>query len=219
MDQLGSRGPAGLRVATAGLVGAGVGVATYLPTQRLAYAPAVGWITAAAVYLTWTWLLIFSMDATATEDHAVHHEKDGNRHTAHVIVVAASMASLAGVGFLLYATSSSRDRPDLAAGAVGVLSVFASWFAVHTVFALRYARLYYNASDPESRGIEFNGDPPTYLDFAYFAFTIGMCFGVSDNSLTTRDMRATVLSHAMVSYLLGTVTIAITLNLVGGLAG
>ena len=83
---------------------------------------------------------------------------------------------------------------------------------------LRYARLYYTAP-PEARGIDVEGEPPTYFDFAYIAFTIGMCYSVSDNGLNTRQLRVTVLSQAMVSYVLGTVIIAITLNLISGLAG
>lgn len=215
-DRRGDGGPVALRVGTSGLAGAGMAVLTYLLTGRN-YAPAVGWIAAAAVYLLWTWVVIVRMDPAQTREQALHHERDGTRHVSHLIVVAASMASLAGVGFLLYATRGTP--PDVAAGAVGVISVFASWFAVHTVYTLRYARLYFTAPDPRSPGIDFEGDPPTYLDFAYIAFTVGMCYSVSDNGLNSRHMRLTVLSQALVSYLLGTVIIAITLNLVGGLAG
>lgn len=215
-EKFGAGSPVALRVGTAGLAGTGVALASSLNT-RLAYAPAVGWITAATVYLAWTWWVTFPMDAMATKSHALFHERDGTRHVSHVIVVTASVASLAGVGYLLWATSG--NKPDLAAGVVGFLSVFASWFTIHTVYMLRYARLYYVAQDSGKPGIDFEGDPPTYFDFAYVAFSIGMCYSISDNSLNTRYMRMTVLSQAMVSYLLGTVIIAITLNLVGGLTG
>ena len=215
-DNLHAGGPVAFRVATAGVTGAGMALATGLHA-KLAYAPAVGWITAAAVYLAWTWAVTWRMDAEATRQHALFHERDGTRHTAHVIVVTASIASLGGVAYLLWATSGAR--PDLAAGVVGVLSVFASWFTIHTVYMLRYARLYYTAPTPKAPGIDFEGEPPTYLDFAYVAFTIGMCYSISDNVLSNRKLRMTVLSQAMVSYLLGTVIIAITLNLISGLAG
>ncbi len=215
-DRIGASGPAAFRVAAAGVCGTGAAVVTNLGS-KLAYAPAAGWITASAVYLAWTWIVIAGMDEEATRDHALHHERDGTRHTAHVIVVTASLASLAGVGYLLYATSGGE--PDLAAGIVGVLSVFASWITIHTVYTLRYARLYFAASDRTRPGIDFDGAAPTYLDFAYVAFTVGMAYSVSDNTVETRYMRMTVLSQALLSYVLGTVIIAITLNLVGGLAG
>jgi uncharacterized membrane protein len=82
---------------------------------------------------------------------------------------------------------------------------------------LRYARLYYNAPDPKRPGMDFDGDLPTYLDFAYVAFTIGMCYSVPDNGLSNRKLRMTVLSHGMMSYVFGTFIIAMALNLVGGL--
>jgi uncharacterized membrane protein len=42
------------------------------------------------------------------------------------------------------------------------------------------------------RGVEFTGgDDPTYREFAYLAFTIGMTFQVSDTSLQTTDIRMT----------------------------
>jgi uncharacterized membrane protein len=212
--KLGPDGPAGVRVATAGVLGIAAAIWTGLHV-RAPYAPAVGWITASAVYLVWTWVLLWRMDTAATRDHARNHEKDGSRTPAHILVMTSSLASLAGVGYLLWATHG--DSPDLVAGAVGVLSVASSWFAVHTVYTLRYAQQYYSAVDSDQPGIDFNGDRPAYLDFAYVAFTVGMCYGVSDTGLTTRRMRMTVLSQAMVSYLLGAVIIAITLNVVTGL--
>jgi uncharacterized membrane protein len=85
------------------------------------------------------------------------------------------------------------------------------------VFTLRYARLYYLN---ESGGIDFNqGDElPAYVDFAYLAFTLGMTYQVSDTDLKTRTIRATAPRHALLSYVLGAVVLAITINLVAGLS-
>jgi uncharacterized membrane protein len=60
---------------------------------------------------------------------------------------------------------------------------------------------------------------PRYTDFAYLAFTVGMTFQVSDTQLRSGRMRAVVLTHALLSYLLGVVVIAATINLVAGLGG
>jgi uncharacterized membrane protein len=93
------------------------------------------------------------------------------------------------------------------AARVGIGSVAAAWLVVHTVFALRYARLYY--LDGEG-GVDFNqgGDPPDYVDFAYLAFTIGMTYQVSDTDLKTSTIRATALRQALVSFVLGAVILA-----------
>ncbi len=83
------------------------------------------------------------------------------------------------------------------------------------MYATRYARLYYTGEDG---GIDFNEDePPTYVDFAYLAFTIGMTFQVSDRP-ETRAIRATALRHALLSYLFGAIIVATTINLIAGLA-
>jgi uncharacterized membrane protein len=67
--------------------------------------------------------------------------------------------------------------------------------------------------------VDFNQeDPPRYTDFAYMAFTIGMTFQVSDTQLTTAEVRATALRHALLSYLFGSVILAATINLLAGLA-
>lgn len=55
---------------------------------------------------------------------------------------------------------------------------------------------------------------PAYVDFAYVAFTIGMAYQVSDTDLQTRKLRATALQHLLLSYLLGAVILAMTINLI-----
>ncbi len=57
---------------------------------------------------------------------------------------------------------------------LSVLSVTLAWAMVNTVFALKYARLYYY-DKPDRQGFDFGMDAePSYSDFAYLAFTIGM---------------------------------------------
>lgn len=102
---------------------------------------------------------------------------------------------------------------------LSVLSVGVSWLSVHTVYTLRYGRLYYDDGGSGDGGIDFNEDePPCYLDFAYFAFNIGMSFQVSDTDISRKVIRATALRHALLAYLLGAVVVAATINLVSGLA-
>ena len=68
------------------------------------------------------------------------------------IVLSASLASLAGVGYLLIG-GSAKGGEAYGAAAVGIGSVIVSWFAVHTVFTLRYARLYYAGAQGGIGGI------------------------------------------------------------------
>ena len=59
--------------------------------------------------------------------------------------------------------------------------------------------------------------PPTYLDFAYLALTIGMTFQVSDTNLTTKNIRRIALAHALLSYIYGAVIVALVINVVSSL--
>jgi uncharacterized membrane protein len=94
--------------------------------------------------------------------------------------------------------------------------VVASWLVVHTVFTLRYAAHYY--TEPIG-GVDFNqDDAPSFADFAYVAFTIGMAYAVSDTRLESRAIRITALRQALLSYVLGAVILAITVGLIGDLS-
>jgi uncharacterized membrane protein len=88
---------------------------------------------------------------------------------------------------------------------------------LHTLFTLRYARLYYGGT---AGGIEFNADEkPRYTDFAYVSFTLGMTYQVSDTNITTHSIRSAVLGHALLSFLFGSFILATTINLIAGLGG
>jgi len=98
---------------------------------------------------------------------------------------------------------------------IGIVSVILAWLAVHTVFTLRYARLYYGG---EPGGIDFHdADPPDYIDFAYVSFTLGMTFQTSDTDFTVKAVRRTALRHALISYLFGAVILAVVINIVASL--
>ena len=70
-----------------------------------AIVPLAFWDTAAAVYLVWTWLVIWPMDEQLTAQHA--SREDPTRAGSDVVLLAASVASLATVGYVLVQASSS----------------------------------------------------------------------------------------------------------------
>ena len=172
----------------------------------------VGWIATAGLYVVWTRLLLGGMDADQTREYVTR--EDPTRWVADAVVVSASIASVAGVGYVVAA--GSRSGPvAIVAALVGIMTVAASWFAVHTLFTVHYARLYYS---DEPGGINFHDpEPPRFRDFAYVAFTVGMTYQVSDTEIGLTSIRATVLRQALLSYLLGAVVLAVTINLVAGL--
>jgi uncharacterized membrane protein len=204
------RGLALLRVGVSALVGAAVLGITAATGSPWGIALTASWSAAAFVFLAWIFVALGRMDADATRVHA--REEDGSRAAADIALIAASVASLAGVGAALVYAGNHTTEEALTI-ALGVLGVGLGWATVHTVFGLRYGALYYG--DPIG-GIDFD-EPPDYRDFAYMAFTIGMTFQVSDTAVHARKVRRNVLRHAVLSYLFGTVIIAVTINLVASL--
>jgi uncharacterized membrane protein len=178
------------------------------------FGPVVGWDVAALVYAAWTWRAIGYLTPQQTANLALR--EDPGRAATDGLLVAASVASLVGIGLLLFEASSRVGLDRLILISLSSASVLASWVLVHTIFTLRYARLYY--SHPAG-GIDFNQlEPPNYVDFAYMAFTIGMTFQVSDTTISARPIRSTLLRHAILSYLFGTVIVATVINLIVGLS-
>ncbi len=175
---------------------------------------AVGWVAAALVFLLSVWIVALPMDARATRRAA--RLQDGSHAAADAVLLGAAVASLVAVGFVLVAAAGRTGLGRAALIGLAVATVSAAWAAVHTVFTLRYARLYY--ADPVG-GIDFHaGDQPDYRDLAYVALTIGMTFQVSDTDLTAKAIRRTAIKHALLSYLFGAVILAIMINIVGSLA-
>jgi uncharacterized membrane protein len=208
-----STSSAKLKVGIAALAGIIVAAATG-KWLSWSLAPLLGWDVAALVYVVWIGTLVWKMDGTETGDHAVR--EDPSRSIADSIVIFASIASLAAVAVVLSKAHNASGAGQILLILLGVASVIIAWLVVHTVFALRYAELYYEGTPG---GVDFNGaSRPAYQDFAYLAFTLGMTFQVSDTALKTTEFRRVALRHAMISYLFGTVIVATTINLIAGLS-
>jgi len=109
-----------VRVAVAGVVGVVVGVLIGV-VAGWRYAPAAGWSAAATVLVMWTWLVIAPMNAEQTEAHATR--EDPARALTDLVVLIASVASLAGVVYLLAAGSNEHGAGEAIAAGLGILSV------------------------------------------------------------------------------------------------
>jgi len=156
-----------------------------------------------------TWASIGRMTPLQTAGHATREVPGG--WTVHLLLTVAALASLAGIVVLILQPPDSR----IAAAAGSLLVVVASWATVQTLHALRYAREFYRVGD----GVDFHmAEAPSYADFAYMAFTVGMSFAISDTDLTTPAMRKIALGHALLAYLFGTVFLAALVNILASLS-
>ncbi|WP_374010298.1 DUF1345 domain-containing protein [Leifsonia sp. LS-T14] len=207
------RGRTRTKMTTALLTGLVVGVIVGL-LNAWHYAIIAGWAAACLVYVVWVWTTVWKLDAKSTKDHATL--EDPGRRTADLILILAAAASVLAVVYILVDARHLSGGKQLGVALLAVVSVALSWTLVHTLYALRYARMYYRSGG----GIDFNQkEPPQYSDFAYLSFTLGMTFQVSDTDISSSYIRRSILHHVLLSYLFGTVIVAATVNLVAGLGG
>jgi uncharacterized membrane protein len=175
-----------------------------------------GWDAAALTFLLTTWPIIIRADSARAAQLAAR--EDDTEGSARALLVGASVASLVGVGYALILAGRDSGAPRVLLIGAAVLTVMLSWTVINTVYTLRYADLHFRS---KPGGIAFgdeNGqERPSYRDFAYVAFTIGMCYQISDTTLRDPRIRRTVLAHAILSYLFGVVIVAGSVNLISGL--
>jgi uncharacterized membrane protein len=198
---------------TAGLIVAVV----LLPFVTWGLALVLGWDGSALTVLLTTWPVIIRADSSLAPLLAAR--EDETEGAARVLLVGASVASLLGAGYVLHLAERENGAPRVGLISVAVLTVVLSWTVINTVYTLRYADLHFRS---KQGGIAFGDDNGQqqhhgYRDFAYVAFTIGMCYQVSDTTLRDPQVRHTVLAHAILSYVFGVVIVAGSVNLISGL--
>lgn len=199
----------GFRLSISVLIGAAAGAVVAL-LESWAIGGLIAWVVAASAFLLWTWISLWPSDAARTAILA--RREDPSRPASDILLLGVATASIIAVALVII----PAGRTGWLLVALGIACIVVSWVVVHTVFMLKYARLYY--TEPEG-GLGFQQDAdPSYRDFAYVAFTIGMTFQVSDTEVQTTEIRTTVLRQALISFVFGAIIIAVTINVVAGLS-
>jgi uncharacterized membrane protein len=170
-------------------------------------------------------IVMFTLGLAVTHGH---HEatrrraaaRDPGRTVVWLFVLASSGVSVFAATSVVHQAAALPATEGRLLLILCVATVLVSWCLTHTAFTLRYAHLYYRAGCDEEGGLAFPGKAkPDDLDFAYFAFTIGMCFQVSDVTVTNRTVRRTAFAHALISFAYNTVVLALVVNLIVGHLG
>jgi len=147
--------------------------------------------------------------------------EDTSRVVIFFVTLICATASMLAV-ILLLTTKHETSSIKLLHLVIAITGMTLSWSLVHTVFAVRYAHMFYadHKTKPNTHagGLDFPGeDKPDFVDFAYFSFVLGMTFQVSDVSISSRKIRRMVLWHGLISFGYNVVIIALTINVVAGL--
>jgi uncharacterized membrane protein len=181
------------------------------------------WSSFAFTGLVLFWLTIAT--AKVSEVKEIAKRQDSSRTIVFFFVLFSSFISLFAVIMLLKILPDNKVSGYWYHIGFSIVSVVLSWTLIHTVFAFRYAHLFYTCHKEEKGiaketrgGLQFPGDrEPDYMDFAYFSFVIGMTFQVSDVTITSRLIRHLTLFHAIISFVYNTVILALSVGIIAGL--
>jgi uncharacterized membrane protein len=193
-----------LSVAAGLLAGLVATVLTNMPLGLLTGMAATGLVFAVA-----GWIVLWPLDAAATRRNV--SLEDFKPGLDEVVTVAAALAGLVVIVVLLLFGEKHTSTGD-AEAAAALAGVAMAWAGLHLMYAARYAHLYYTQ---DMGGIDFNSkEEPTFRDFIYFSYNLGMTYQVSDTGVSSQLIRAVVLRHCLLSYVFGTGILATTINLV-----
>ncbi len=162
------------------------------------------------------WILIISNTSAGVKKYA--DEDDSSKTFIFIFIVFSAFFSLLAVFLLLISVKKNASHFYIQA-ALSIISVILSWLLIHTVFTIRYAHLYYRQiKQSNQKNINFPDDEePDFIDFAYFAFTIGMTFQVSDVQVNSKEIRKLVLFQGLLSFTFNTAIIALSINVISSL--
>ena len=171
----------------------------------------IGWDIGVGLYLVLSAILVARSDVHRLKRRAAN--QDEGSLALLFLIVAAAVASLGAIFAELGTQAGQTRQPGQLI--LATATVVLSWAFIHAIFALHYAHEYYGEGrDRLIGGMSFPGDQePDYWDFAYFAFTIGMCAQVSDVTVSSKSIRRTVLTHSIVSFLFNAALLALTVNI------
>jgi uncharacterized membrane protein len=152
-------------------------------------------------------------------------QQDAGKWIVLFLTLVAGSASLVAIALEVPLIRNAGEFEKIVRINLIIATIVLSWAFIHTVFALHYAHDYYSSAcgvtdgaEATNKGLAFPGEAmPTYMDFVYFSFTIGMTFQVSDVQITDPALRVLALTHAVISFFYATGILALTINMVAGL--
>jgi uncharacterized membrane protein len=175
----------------------------------------LSWDVSVFLYLVLAWWMFAR--STSADLHRRASAEDEGAVAVLVLTVAASVASLFAIGVELAGIHNAGAEAAGARVAIAVGTILCSWFFLHTIFALHYAHVDYDAKTHDW-SLRFPGDdPPGYWDFVYFSFNLGAAAQTSDVAITSGSLRRVVLAHTILSFLFNTTVLALAVNVGAGL--
>lgn len=180
-----------------------------------------GWLTFSLLYCAESFYIFSTAD---TEQIIKRSAREDLGSWLQFCLVAATCSVALFTIVFWKSNATSFGKSSMLHEAMFISSIAFSWIVFHLLFTFRYAHVYYGDENKNyakhARGLDFPDDEhPNYMDFAYYSFTIGMTFQVSDVTIKTKGLRKLTLIHSLFSFLFNTILIGITINEIVGLLG
>ncbi len=152
----------------------------------------------------------------------IAERQDAGKWTVLSLALVAATASLVVIAAEMPLVKDAKGLEQVARGMLVIYTIVLSWAFIQTMFALHYAHDYYMEvdlppakADSAAERLLFPGErTPTYGDFLYFSFTIGMTFQVSDIQITDSAIRRLVLVHGALAFFYSTGILALAIGLI-----
>lgn len=174
----------------------------------------LAWSCGALAYLVLSLWLALTFDAHRTRLRAQAQDPPGL--LSLVLLMLSVFASGGAITVLLQEVHALSANARLGHMALTLLALASSWLLMQTLFAFRYAHLYYHGElrgPGQSGGLQFPGNQaPDYFDFLYYAFVVGMTSQVSDVVVTERGMRRLTLMHSVTAFGFNMLILALSIN-------
>lgn len=174
--------------------------------------------------------LISLMPTLSTCDGATMRRRSAVNDANRTLVLAITSTLTLVVMAAIVGELPAAGKGDHFALAKLIVTLVLTWLFANTVYALHYAHLYYLPAEPGAPdvpgdgavqgGLTFPGpEEPDYLDFVYFAFTLGMTFQTADVDIAGRAIRRIAIVHCFAAFIFNIGVIAFTINAIGSAAG
>lgn len=174
----------------------------------------LAWSAGALTYLLLAWWLAFAFDASRTRRRSQSQDQPGL--TLFALLLLSVFASIAAIALMIQQVKDLSIEQRLGHLALALVALGLSWLLMQTIFAFRYAHLYYQAElagGAGAGGLNFPGNlAPDYFDFLYYAHVVGMTSQVSDVVITSRPMRHLTLLHSVTAFAFNMLVLALSIN-------
>ncbi|OVZ85197.1 hypothetical protein CBW54_13750 [Yersinia kristensenii] len=179
----------------------------------------VSWNVSSWLYLFFLWLQLLRTDPKKIRLIARVQDE-----SASMVLTIVSMACLASIWVILFELSTANQLSGSAKAfhlILTGLTLLVSWLLLPTAFTMHYAHLFYLPRGESDKILPLifpkEVTEPSYWDFLYFSFTIGVASQTADVSTGTSDIRRVVLLQSVLSFIFNMTILGLSINVGAGL--